>query len=121
MTFSSRILNPYAAGGYSSNNKMMQNPEKLLKTGQIGTHLRVLSIFASLCFGLNQPQHWKGWVNLSWQADKHLFQCLDNTGDLVKMPLSCLAMVAIRRYLNDGYLFSATAVFDRVVEYCFYF
>ena len=117
---------------------MMQNPEKLLKPGQMGTHLRVLSesfpmntnmtgfigfsqIFASLCFGLNQPQHWKGGVNFSWQAGKHLFQCLDNTGDLVKMPLSCLAMVAISRYLNDGYLFCATAVFDRVFEYCFYF
>ena len=53
-----------------------ENPEKWLKPWHMGTHLRVLSkgfpmntnltgfrwfstIFASLCFGRKQPQHWK--------------------------------------------------------------
>ena len=37
-------VNPYAAGGYTlANTKLCKNPEKLLKPGQMGTHLRVLS------------------------------------------------------------------------------
>ena len=37
-------LNPYDAGGYFGQYKMMQKKlEKILKPGQMGTHLRVLS------------------------------------------------------------------------------
>ena len=35
-------INPYAAGGYFGQYKMMPKPEKLLKPYHIGTHLRVL-------------------------------------------------------------------------------
>ena len=65
---SRKKVNPYAAGGYFCQYKMMQKGEKCPKPWQIGTHLRVLSegypmstnmpgfrwyskIFASLRFG----------------------------------------------------------------------
>ena len=72
------MLNPYAAGGYFGQYKMMQKAVKWSKPWHTGTHLRVLSEsitmntkitrfkgfsknFASLCFGWKSPQHWKGY------------------------------------------------------------
>ena len=80
-----------------ANIKLCIKTEKLLKPWHMGTYLRVLrqsylmntnmtgfrwfsKIFASLCFGQKEPQHWKGYyidiylnniiMAISWEARK---------------------------------------------------